>query len=74
MAKFDDLIATVETYQTLAAENYDRIRSLAESLRDGMCDFMAAETGVCVQLVPPAGPFKPKAYGDEAFSMPSKFV
>jgi len=72
MAKFDDLIATVETYQTLAAENYDRIRSLAESLRDGMCDFMAAETGVCVQLVPPAGPFKPKAYGDEAFSMPPR--
>lgn len=69
MAKFDELLATVEAYQDLAAENYDRIRGLAESLREGMCAFMGSTTGVCVHLVPPTGPFKPKAHGDEAFSI-----
>ena len=72
MANFDDLISTVEAYQALAAENYDRIRGLAESLREGMCDFMGSSTGVCVHLVPPAGQFKPKAHGDEAFSIPPR--
>lgn len=72
MARFDELLATVETYQALAAENYDRIRRLAEELRDGMCAYLGSETGVCVHLVPPAGPFKPKAHGDEAFSMPPR--
>ncbi len=72
MARFDELLATVETYQALAAENYDRVRRLAESLKDGMCEFMGSKTGVCVHLVPPAGPFKPKAHTDEAFSMPPR--
>lgn len=72
MAKFDDLIAIVEAHQVLAAENYDRIRALADDLRQGMCDYMGASTGVCVHLVPPTGPFKPKAHNDEAFSIPSR--
>ena len=72
MARFDELLETVDTYQALAAENYDRVRRLAESLKDGMCDFMGSTTGVCVHLVPPAGPFKPKAHTDEAFSMPPR--
>lgn len=66
---FEDLLATVETYQDLASENYDRIRRLAEELRDGLCAFMGASDGVCVHLVTPAGPFEPRAYGDEAFSV-----
>lgn len=70
MARFDDLLATVSTYQELATENYDRIRRLAEDLRDGMCEFMGSTTGACVHLVPPSGPFKPMAHGDKAFSMP----
>ncbi len=72
MARFDELLETVDAYQALAAENYDRVRRLAESLKDGMCDFMGSKTGVCVHLVPPAGPFKPKAHSDEAFSMPPR--
>lgn len=72
MARFDDLLETVGTYQTLAAENYDRIRRLAEDLREGMCAFMGSTTGECIHLVPPAGPFKPTAHGDAAFSMPPR--
>ncbi len=72
MSHFDELIATVEEYQTLAAENYDRIRKLAEELRDGLCDFMGAKDGVCVHLVPPGGEFKPKEYKDKAFSIPPR--
>lgn len=70
MGRFDELISTAEEHQALAAENYDRIRRLAEQLRDGFCDYLDAKDGVCVRLVPPMGPFQPKAYGDEAFSVP----
>ena len=69
LAKFDDLLATVETYQALAKENYDRIRRLAEELRDGLCAYLGSSDGVCVHLVPPAGSFEPRSYGDQAFSV-----
>lgn len=72
MSRFDDLLARVETYQELAAENYDRIRKLAEDLSAGMCDFLDSSTGACVHLVPPQGPFTPKDHGDAAFSMPPR--
>ncbi len=72
MSRFDELIATVETYQGLAAENYDRIRRLAEELYSGLCAFMESSDGQCVQLVPPVGPFEPKPYGDKAFSLPPR--
>lgn len=70
--RFETLLETVERYQALAAENYDRIRKLAEELRQGLCDFMDANDGVCVHLVPPTGPFEPKPYGDNAFSIPPR--
>jgi hypothetical protein len=69
MSRFDELTRTVEIYQKLAAENYDRIRTLAEDVRAGLCDYIGAADGVCVHLVPPAGPFEPRAYGDAAFSV-----
>ena len=72
MSRFEELVATVETYQTLANENYNRIRTLAEGPREGMCDFLDAKDGICVHLVPPVGPFEPKAYGDKAFSVPPR--
>ena len=70
MSRFEELISTVSRYQTLAAENYTRVRSLAEELRAGLCAHIGMKDGVCVQLVPPAGPFEPKDYGDQAFSIP----
>jgi hypothetical protein len=69
MSRFDELTQTVEAYQGLAAENYDRIRQLAHDLRQGLCDYIGASDGPCVHLVPPAGAFEPRAYGDQAFSM-----
>ncbi len=72
MSRFAELITTVETYQELAKENYDRIRTLAEEVRVGMSEYLDAKDGVSVHLVPPMGPFEPKPYGDGAFSMPPR--
>jgi hypothetical protein len=72
MSRFEELTAVVDRYQKLAAENYDRIRMLAGEVRQGLCDFIAAPDGTCVQLVPPAGPFEPRGYGDQAFSLPPR--
>lgn len=72
MSRFDELIATVARYQSLAGENYIRVRALAEELRAGLCAHIGMKDGVCVRLVPPAGPFEAKDYGDHAFSMPPK--
>ncbi len=72
MSRFDRLIETVETYQALAAENYDRIRTLAEEVRKGFCNYLQSGDGDCVHLVPPAGQFEPKSYGDKAFSVPPR--
>ena len=72
MARFDDLLATVDSYQQLAGENYDRIRRLAEELRQGYCDYLDASDGACVHLVPPVGQFQPRPYGDRAFSVPPR--
>ena len=71
-SRFENLLETVEQYQALASENYDRIRTLAEQLRQGLCDFLEAKDGVCVHLVPPMGQFEPKPYGDQAFTMPPR--
>ncbi len=70
MARFDELIGTVEAYQALVAENYNRVRRLAEDLRLGLCNYLGAGDGECVHLVPPAGPFEPRPYGDLSFSIP----
>ena len=72
MSRFEELISTVDRYQALAAENYSRVRTLAEELRAGLCAHIGSSEGECVSLVPPAGPFEPKDYGDQAFSMPPK--
>ncbi len=72
MSRFDELISTVAHYQALAGENYTRVRTLAEELREGLCSHIGSKDGVCVRLVPPAGPFEPKDYGDQAFSVPPK--
>ncbi len=72
MSRFDKLIKTVAHYQELASENYTRVRTLAEELREGLCAHIGSKDGVCVRLVPPAGQFEPKDYGDRAFSVPPK--
>lgn len=70
MSRFEELIETVAQYQNLAGENYLRVRRLAEELRAGLCSYIGSKDGVCVRLVPPAGAFEAKDYGDAAFSIP----
>mgnify|MGYP001801017673 CR=1 FL=1 len=70
LSRFEELVSTVAHYQKLAAENYTRVRSLAEELRAGLCAHIGMQGDVCVRLVPPAGPFEAKDYGDGAFSVP----
>lgn len=72
MSRFSDLLAAVETYQNLAAENYNRIRRLAEEVRSGLCTYLESGEGPCVHLVPPEGPFEPRSHGDLAFSIPPR--
>lgn len=72
MSRYKELISTVAHYQKLAAENYSRVRKLAEELRAGLCAFIDSGDAVCVLLVPPAGQFEPKDYGDKAYSLPPK--
>ncbi|MAK60077.1 MAG: hypothetical protein CMK09_03770 [Ponticaulis sp.] len=70
MSRFDELVETVAEYEKRAAENYDRVRRLAEDLKDGFCKYLSSGTGACVHLVPPAGPFKPMTDLNTAFSIP----
>lgn len=72
MTRFEELSAAVGRHQLLATENYDRVRAIAEHIRGGFCEYLAASDGECVHLCPPVGPFEPKAYADDAFSMPPK--
>ncbi|MAP96447.1 MAG: hypothetical protein CMK07_15990 [Ponticaulis sp.] len=70
MSRFEELVSTVADYQDRAKENYDRVRRLAEDLKDGFCGYLGSTTGACVHLVPPAGQFKPKTDLNTAFSVP----
>lgn len=72
MSRFDELVTTVDAYQSRATENYNRIRKLAEDLKDGFCGFLDARDGVCVHLVPPVGPFQPRTDVNTAFSVPPR--
>ncbi len=68
---YDTLTQTVGRYRAAAAENYARIRALAEALEAGFCSYLGAgKDSPCVLLIPPGGAFEPKSYGDKAFSIP----
>lgn len=72
MSHFEELVETVAEYQKRAAEHYDRVKRLAEELRGGFCQYLGSGFGVCVHLVPPAGPFKPVTDLNTAFSVPPR--
>jgi hypothetical protein len=69
-SRYEHLTALAARYRTLAAENYGHARALAETIRSGFCSYLNSNDPPCVLLVPPAGPFEPRAYGDLAFSVP----
>jgi hypothetical protein len=70
VSRYAALSALAARYQALAAENYERTRTLAEGIRSGFCTYLNSDDPPCVMLAPPTGPFEPKAYGDDAFSVP----
>ncbi|MET0545792.1 MAG: hypothetical protein ABWZ40_05745 [Caulobacterales bacterium] len=70
MSRAKELAKVVTRYRVLSAENYVRIRTLAEAIRDGFCAYLGSEGPPCVLLAPPVGPFEPRDYADAAFSAP----
>jgi hypothetical protein len=65
------LFKVAQTYGDYSFDNYARIRSLAETLRDEFCAWLSEEPG-CVFLVPPEGRFSAKNYQSAAFSVAGK--
>lgn len=58
-----------ETYGARSFDNYAQIRSVAETLRDLLCEWLHSGDEPCVFLVPPEGPFKSENYQSGAFSV-----
>jgi hypothetical protein len=68
-SRLSDIWAAAETYGGRSFENYAQIRSVAETVRDEFCQWLSVETGPCVFLVPPEGPFRAENYQSAAFSV-----
>jgi len=58
-------------YGERSFSNYAQIRSVAESIRDGLCAWLDSKKQ-CVFLVPPQGPFTAQNYRSAAFSVSGK--
>lgn len=69
--RLQTLFDVAQIYGNRSFENYARIRSLAETLRDGLCAWLSEEPD-CVFLVPPEGRFSSKNYQSAAFSVAGK--
>ncbi len=59
------------TYGERSFDNYAQIRSVAETIRDGFCQWLDNEQP-CVFLVPPQGPFTAQNYRSAAYSVTGK--
>jgi hypothetical protein len=69
--RLQTLFDVAQAYGTRSFDNYARIRSLAETLRDEFCAWLSREPG-CVYLIPPEGRFSAKNYQSAAFSVAGK--
>ena len=69
--KREDIAAAARIYGERAFDNYAQVRSVAENIRDGLCEFLDPE-GPCVYLVPPQGAFSAQNYRSAAFSVAGK--
>ena len=56
-------------YGARSFDNYVQIRSLAETLRDLLCEWLHGGDETCVYLVPPEGAFQAQNYQSGAFSV-----
>lgn len=66
--RLQEIFTVAQAYGERSFENYARIRSLAETLRDEFCAWLSHEPG-CVFLIPPEGRFSAKNYQSAAFSV-----
>jgi len=55
----------------MAFDNYAQIRSVAETIQEGFCQWLDHEQK-CVFLIPPQGAFSAQNYGSAAFSVSGK--
>lgn len=66
-----EIQAAAEIYGLRSFDNYVQIRSVAEQIRDGLCEYL--DNGQkCVYLVPPQGAFAAQDYGSGAYSVSGK--
>ncbi len=66
---FEKLSTNVSRYGALSFKNHALVRSFAERLRGGFCQYLDASDGECVFLVPPEGGFHPEPHGGAAYSV-----
>lgn len=67
----EEIAAAARIYGERSFDNYAQIRSIAENIRDGFCEYLDPE-GPCVYLVPPQGAFTAQNYRSAAYSVSGK--
>lgn len=69
--KREEIAAAARIYGERSFDNYAQTRSIAENIRDGLCDYLDPD-GECVYLVPPQGAFGAQNYRSAAYSVAGK--
>jgi len=69
--KREEIAEAARIYGERSFDNYAQIRSIAENIRDGLCEYLDPD-GECVYLVPPQGAFSAQNYRSGAFSVTGK--
>ena len=69
--RFQQISDAANLYGERSFNNYAQIRSVAEQVRDGLCQYLDSERQ-CVFLVPPQGAFVSQNYGSASFSVAGK--
>lgn len=69
--RFQQISDAANKYGERSFDNYAQIRSVAEQVKDGLCQYLDGGRK-CVFLVPPQGPFISQNYGSAAFSVAGK--
>ena len=70
-SRLSQVSAAAKIYGERSFDNYAQIRSVAEQIRDGLCEWLDGDKQ-CVFLVPPQGPFTAQNYRSGAFSVTGK--
>lgn len=70
-SRLDKIADAAKIYGSRSFDNYAQIRSVAEAIRDGLCEWLD-DGKQCVYLVPPQGPFTAQNYRSAAYSVSGK--